>query len=335
MKAVVYKAHGGPENIALATLDDPVPPPGDVLVRVRAVALNGFDPMILAGIPGLKTPMPHVPGGDIAGEVAGFGEGAEGGLWKKGQRVLVNPYIVGRGMMGETARGGACELVSVPSTHLLRIPDEVTFEEAAALPVAYGTALRMMVTRGRVRRGESVLVLGATGGVGTCCVQLAKLLGCRVVAVTSSAAKAEKLRGIGADDVINSAEGDWAKQAIERYGKPRVHGESGGVDVVVNFVGGEDWTKAYRVLKRGGRMLTCGATNGYAPPEDIRYLWSFEYEIVGSNGWSMEDLGTLLAMASDGRMKPIIHSVRPLERFVESYSDLVERRVFGKAVLTA
>ena len=303
MKAVVYKAHGGPENIAVATLDDPAPPPGDVLVRVRAVALNGFDPMILAGIPGLKTPMPHVPGGDIAGEVAGFGEGAEGGLWKKGQRVLVNPYIVGRGMMGETARGGACELVSVPSTHLLRIPDEVSFEEAAALPVAYGTALRMMVTRGRVRRGESVLVLGATGGVGTCCVQLAKLLGCRVVAVTSSTAKAEKLRGIGADDVINSAEGDW--------------------------------TKAYRVLKRGGRMLTCGATNGYAPPEDIRYLWSFEYEIVGSNGWSMEDLGTLLAMASDGRMKPIIHSVRPLERFVESYSDLVERRVFGKAVLTA
>ena len=134
MKAVVYKAHGGPENIAVATLDDPAPPPGDVLVRVRAVALNGFDPMILAGIPGLKTPMPHVPGGDIAGEVAGFGEGAEGGLWKKGQRVLVNPYIVGRGMMGETARGGACELVSVPSTHLLRIPDEVSFEEAAALP---------------------------------------------------------------------------------------------------------------------------------------------------------------------------------------------------------
>jgi alcohol dehydrogenase len=223
--------------------------------------------------------------------------------------------------------------VSVPSTHLLRIPDEVSFEEAAALPVAYGTALRMMVTRGRVRRGESVLVLGATGGVGTCCVQLAKLMGCRVVAVTSSAAKAEKLRAIGADDVINSAEGDWAKQAVERYGKPRVHGESGGVDVVVNFVGGEDWTKAYRVLKRGGRMLTCGATNGYAPPEDIRYLWSFEYEIVGSNGWSMEDLGTLLAMASDGRMKPVIHSVRPLERFIESYSDLVERRVFGKAVL--
>jgi len=334
MKAIIYRAHGGPENIALATLEDPVPPAGDVLVRVRAVALNGFDPMILAGIPGLKTPMPHVPGGDIAGEIIGFGPGTEGGRWSIGARVLINPYIIGRGMMGETARGGACELVSVPTTHLLPIPETVSFVEAAALPVAYGTALRMMVTRGRVRRGEHVLVLGATGGVGTCCVQLGKLLGCRVSAVTSSAAKAERLLAIGADDVIITADGDWAKQAVERFGKPRVHGEGGGVDVIVNFVGGEDWTKSYRALKRGGRMLTCGATNGYAPPEDLRYLWSFEYEIIGSNGWSIEDLGTLLAMASDGRMKPVIHSVRPLENFIESYGDLAERRVFGKAVLT-
>ncbi len=334
MKAVVYKAHGGPENISVTTLEDPVPAPGDVLVRVKAVALNGFDPMILAGIPGLKTPMPHVPGGDIAGEIAGFGEGVEGGRWKRGDRVLINPYVIGRGMMGETARGGACEFVSVPATHLLGIPDKVGFVDAAALPVAYGTALRMMVTRGRIRRGERVLVLGATGGVGTCCVQLARLFGASCVAVTSSAEKAGKLRAIGADDVINSAEGDWAKQAVALFGKPRVHGDSGGVDVVVNFVGGDDWTKAYRVLKRGGRMLTCGATNGYAPPEDIRYLWSFEYEIIGSNGWSMEDLGTLLAMVSDGRMKPAIHSTLPLDRFLESYTELVERKVFGKAVLT-
>lgn len=334
MKAIVYKAHGGPENISYTTLDDPTPAPGDVLVRVRAVALNGFDPMILAGIPGLKTPMPHVPGGDIAGEVAGFGEGVEGGRWKRGDRVLVNPYVIGRGMMGETARGGACELVSVPVTHILSIPDNVSFTDAAALPVAYGTALRMMITRGRVQRGESVLVLGASGGVGTCCVQLAKLLGARAIGVTSSAEKAAKLKAIGADDVINAADGDWAKQAVERFGKPRVHGESGGVDVIVNFVGGEDWTKAYRALKRGGRMLTCGATNGYAPPEDIRYLWSFEYELIGSNGWSQEDLGTLLAMASDGRMKPVVDSNRPLEQFLASYTALVERKVFGKAVLT-
>ncbi len=334
MKAVVYKAHGGPENISITTLEDPVPGPGEVLVRVRAVALNGFDPMILAGIPGLKTQMPHVPGGDIAGEIADFGAGIEGGRWKRGDRVLINPYVIGRGMMGETARGGACEFVCAPATHLLRIPDKVGFTDAAALPVAYGTALRMMVTRGRVQRGERVLVLGATGGVGTCCVQLAKLLGAACVAVTSSAEKAAKLRAIGADDVINSAEGDWAKQAVSLFGKPRVHGDSGGVEMVVNFVGGEDWTKAYRVLKRGGRMLTCGATNGYAPPEDIRYLWSFEYEIIGSNGWSMEDLGTLLAMANDGRMKPVIDSVRPLEDFLTSYTSLVERKVFGKAVLT-
>ncbi|MBL8698935.1 MAG: zinc-binding dehydrogenase [Alphaproteobacteria bacterium] len=334
MKAVVYTAHGGPENISITTLDDPTPAPGDVLVRVRAVALNGFDPMILKGIPGLKTPMPHIPGGDIAGEVAGFGAGVEGGRWKRGDRVLVNPYVIGRGMMGETARGGACELVSVPATHLVPIPDNVSFTDAAALPVAYGTAMRMMITRGRVARGESVLVLGASGGVGTCCIQLAKLRGCRAIGVTSSAEKAARLLAIGADEVINAGEGDWAKQAVERFGKPRVHGESGGVDVIVNYVGGEDWTKAYRALKRGGRMLTCGATNGYAPPEDIRYLWSFEYELIGSNGWSQEDLGTLLAMASDGRMKPVIDSIRPLDDFLTSYAALADRKVFGKAVLT-
>jgi alcohol dehydrogenase len=334
MKAIVYKAHGWTESIALTDIATPTPRSGEALVRVRAVALNGFDPMILRGIPGLKTPMPHIPGGDIAGEIASFGSGTDPGRWRRGDRVLINPYQIGRGMMGETASGGACEYVAVSLGYLVAIPDKVTYAEAAALPVAYGTALKMMRDRGRVAAGEKVLVLGATGGVGTCCVQLAKTAGCHVVALTSSSEKAQKLAAIGADHVVNSADGDWVKQLVERYGKPKVHGESGGVDVVVNFVGGEDWTKSYRVLRRGGRMLTCGATNGFDPKEDIRYIWSFEYEIIGSNGWTQAGLAELMQMIVERRMTPAIHSVRPLAEFLPSFVELAERKVFGKAVLT-
>jgi alcohol dehydrogenase len=278
--------------------------------------------------------MPHVPGGDIAGEIVSLGPGADGAKLRPGARVLVDPSIPGRGMMGETARGGACEFVAVPLGHLLPIPDGVSYVDAAALPVAYGTAHRMLLTRGRLAAGETMLVLGASGGVGTCCVQLGKLVGARVIAATSSAAKAAKLAALGADEVIDTSASDWVEAMVARHGKPRTKGESGGVDVVVNFVGGEDWTRAYRVLKRGGRMLTCGATNGHAPAEDLRYVWSFEYEIIGSNGWTSEGLVALMAMVAAGRITPVIDSVRPLDRFLDSLLDLAERRVFGKAVLT-
>ena len=334
MRAVVYRAHGWIEQVALDDIAEPRAGPGEAVVAVRAVALNGFDPMILRGIPGLRTPMPHVPGGDIAGEVVALGPDTPASAPPVGARVLVNPSIPGRGMMGETASGGACQRVAVPVAQLLAIPDPVSFVDAAALPVAYGTALRMLTTRGRLAAGETMLVLGASGGVGTCCVQLGKLLGARVIAVTSSAAKAAKLAALGADEVIDAGATDWVAELVRRYGKPRTHGPSGGVDVVVNYVGGEDWTRAYRVLKRGGRMLTCGATNGYAPPEDLRYVWSFEYEIIGSNGWTSDGLAQLLGMVAAGRVRPVIDSVRPLDRFLESFADLAERRVFGKAVLT-
>ena len=332
MRAVVYRAHGWTEQIAIDEIATPAPAPGEALVRVRAVALNGFDPMILRGIPGLRTPMPHVPGGDIAGEVAALGAGVSGVA--VGARVLINPSHPGRGMMGETARGGACEFVCVLPEQLIAIPDAVGFVDAAALPVAYGTARRMLTTRGRLAAGETMLVLGAAGGVGTCCIQLGKRIGATVIGCTSSAAKAEKLRALGADLAIDTSATDWVAALVERFGKPRTHGKSGGVDVVVNFIGGEDWTRAYRVLKRGGRMLTCGATNGHAPAEDLRYVWSFEYEILGSNGWAREDLEALLADVAAGTLKPVIHSVRPLDLFLTSFLDLAERRVFGKAVLT-
>jgi alcohol dehydrogenase len=332
MKAVVFHQHGPLENIRYEDFPEPEPGPTECLVSVKAVSLNGFDPMVLRGIPGLKTPLPMIPGADVAGEIIEVGREAKG--WTRGDRVAIVPFRPHIGMMGETLRGGACERIAVPQEFLLKLPDAVSYIDAACLPTAYGAAIRMMYTRGQVAQGEKVLILGASGGVGTCCVQLAKLAGAEVVAVTSSDAKAAKLAAIGADHVINAETQDYVQEVIKLYGKPRTWGGPGGVDVVVNYTGGDTWAQCFRTLKRQGRLLTCGATAGYDPKTDIRYIWSFEFNIIGSNGWTVEDHAELLQMIADGRLKPIIDSVRPLAALPVSLQELTDRKVFGKAVLT-
>ncbi len=332
MKAIVFHAHGPLENMRLEEFPDPAVGPEEILVRVRAVSLNGFDPMILRGIPGLKTPLPMIPGADFAGDIVSVGSAVDASKWRPGDRVTAMPYIPRVGMMGETLRGGAAELVAVRQSQLIRMPDKVSYVEAAALPTAYGTALRMMVSRGQVKAGETVLILGATGGVGTCCVQLAKMLGAEVVACASSAAKAEKLKSIGADHVIDTSKQDFVAETIRLYGKPK-HWGGGGVDVIVNYSGGDSWAQSFRALKRHGRLLICGATAGYDPKTDLRYIWSFEFTIIGSNGWEMADQVQLLDMVADRRIRPIIHSERPLAEIRHSMQELIDRTVFGKAVL--
>jgi len=332
MKAAVFHQHGPLDNIRYEDYPEPELGPADCLVAVKAVTLNGFDPMVLRGIPGLKTPLPMIPGADVAGEV--IETGPEVKRWKKGDRVAVIPNRPRVGMMGETLRGGACERLAIPEEFLLELADKVSYVDAACLPTAYGCALRMMYTRGKVAKGEKVLILGASGGVGTCCVQLAKLVGAEVIAVTSSDEKAKKLKEIGADHVVNAAKQDYVQWVIDRYGKPRTWGGAGGVDVIVNYTGGETWAQCFRALRHQGRLLTCGATAGYEPKTDIRYIWSFEFNIIGSNSWTVEDHAELLQMIADGRLKPVIHSVRPLRELAISLQELIDRKVFGKAVLT-
>src|ERR1700722_14041162 len=232
MKAIVFHQHGSIEQLRYEEFADPEPGPQDVLIRVGAVSLNGFDPMILNGIPGLKTPLPMIPGADFAGEIVALGDAVDRSRWHRGQRVATVPLQPGVGMMGETLLGAASEFCAVPQSALLALPDAVSFIEAACLPTAYGTALRLMQTRGKVTRGEKVLILGATGGVGTCCVQFAKLAGAEVIACASTPLKAQKLKEIGADHVVDTSSQDYVKEVIRIYGKPRVWGESGGVDVI-------------------------------------------------------------------------------------------------------
>ena len=341
MKAAVVHAHGGPENLQIVTdFPDPVAGEGDVVVRVRASSLNYHDVFTRRGMPGIKVPLPVIMGLDVAGEIASVGPGVPGreeGGWSVGDRVLVDPINrVEGGLMGETTHGGLAELCKARAHQLIRLPDGIDFAQAAALPVAYGTALRMMRTNGHVTEGERVLILGASGGVGVCCVQLAKLAGAEVVACAGTAAKAARLKALGADHVINYAEEDFMKAAWGLHGKPARRGvhAANGFDVVVNFTGGDTWVKSMRVLKVGGRLLTCGATAGFDPQEDIRFIWTFELKILGSNGWQRDDLHILLEMVGDGRLKALVDHAYPLDQAAEALRVIEDREVFGKVVIT-
>jgi NADPH:quinone reductase-like Zn-dependent oxidoreductase len=305
---------------------------GQALVRVRASSFNYHDVFTMRGMPGIKVPLPVVIGLDMAGEIAALGPGVTG--WQVGQRVLVNPLNKRKGLLGEMMDGGMAEYCLVDADQLIAMPDGVSFEDAASLPVAYGTAHRMLVTHDTVKPGERVLVLGASGGVGTGCVILAKLLGAHVIACASSAAKMQRLKEIGADEVINYQEVDFSKWAVERYGKPQRRSYEGGVDVVINFTGGETWVPSLRCLKRGGKLLVCGATAAYDPKEDLRYIWTFEIKVIGSNSFYDENLSALMDMIAAGRMKPLIDRVLPLEEAAEGLRLIAEREVIGKVVVT-
>ena len=335
MRALVLREHGG-DGLRLETdFPDPVPGVGDVVLRVRATALNYHDVFTRRGMPGIRIAMPAIMGLDVAGEIAAIGPGVTG--WKLGERVLGDPINrVEGGLTGETVHGGLAEYCRLRAHQLVRIPDGVSFDAAAALPCAYGTARRMMHTNGRIAAGEKVLILGASGGVGVCCVQLAKAAGATVIAATRSEEKAARLRALGADHTINYAERDFVAELWALCGKParRGAGSDNGVDVVVNYTGGDTWTKSLRVLRVGGRLLTCGATAGYDPPEDIRFIWTFELKILGSNGWAREDITALLDMVRAGRLEAVIDETFSLERAPEALARLEERLVFGKLVIT-
>jgi NADPH:quinone reductase-like Zn-dependent oxidoreductase len=333
MKALVLRKHGGLDDLEVVN-DLPVPQAaeGHVVIRVRASSFNYHDVFTVRGMPGIKVPLPVVIGLDMAGEITEVGPGVSG--WTAGDRVLVNPLNKKKGLMGEMLDGGMAEYCLVAADQLIAMPAGVTFEEAASLPVAYGTAHRMLVTHNTVKKGERVVILGASGGVGTGCVILAKHLGAEVIACTSSPEKVAKLKELGADEVINIKDTDFSKWAVDKYGKPQRRSYEGGVDVVINFTGGDTWHPSLRCLKRGGKLLVCGATAGYDPKEDLRYVWSFELQIIGSNSFYDDDLQALMKLIADGKMKPVIDKVLALEQAREGLRLIQDREVIGKVVVT-
>jgi NADPH:quinone reductase-like Zn-dependent oxidoreductase len=332
MRALLLPRHGDLEQLQVVD-DYPMPQAGEdhVVIRVGASSFNYHDVFTVRGMPGIKVPLPVVIGLDMAGEIAEVGAGVNG--WKPGDRVLVNPLNKKKGLMGEMLDGGMAQYCRVAADQLIAMPAQVSFADAAALPVAYGTAHRMLITHETVKAGEKVLILGASGGVGTGCVILAKMLGAEVIACASSAEKLARLKELGADEVVNYKDIDFSKWAIERYGKPQRRSYEGGVDVLINFTGGDTWQPSLRCLKRGGKLLVCGATAGHDPKEDLRYVWSFELKIIGSNSFYDDNLTALMDMIAQDRMRPLIEKVLPLEEAAEGLRLIRDREVIGKVVV--
>ena len=332
MKALLLRRHGDLQDLELVH-DHPVPQAidGHVVIRVRASSFNYHDVFTVRGMPGIKVPLPVIIGLDMAGEIAQVGANVDG--WKVGDRVLVNPLNKKKGLMGEMLDGGMAEYCLVAADQLVAMPDGVSFAEAAALPVAYGTAHRMLITHNTVKRGDRVLILGASGGVGTGCVILAKLLGAEVIACASSEEKLARLAAIGADRTVDYLKVDFSKWAVETYGKPQRRSYEGGVDVVINFTGGDTWLPSLRCIKRGGKLLVCGATAGHDPKEDLRYIWTFEINVVGSNSFYDDDLKGLMALIREGKMKPVIDKVLTLDEAREGLRLIRDREVIGKVIV--
>jgi alcohol dehydrogenase len=323
MRVVAIRQHGGVEQMKLDEWPIPKAGPGQALVETEACGLNYMDVFVLHGMPDLPTEMPRIPGGDIAGTVREVGKDVPE-AWV-GKRVVLFPRFPGGGVLGEHGNGGLCEYIAVDARQLIEIPAGVSFRDAAALPIAYGTSHRMLFTRGGLKKGEKVLVLGASGGVGVSCLQFAKMAGAEVYAVTSSEEKAAKLKALGADHAIVST-GDFSKAVWAASGKK-------GVDVAVNFTGGDTWIPTQRCMAVNGRILTCGSTAGHMCTIDVRFVWFREIEIIGSRAYLPEDIKACLGFVSEGTLSPVIDKELTLEQAAEGVRMLEERRVFGKIIV--
>jgi alcohol dehydrogenase len=323
MRVVAIQQHGGVEQMKLDQWPIPKAQAGQALVEVMACGLNYMDVFVLRGMPDLPTEMPRIPGGDIAGVVREVGHGVPED-WL-GKRVVLFPRFPGGGVLGEHGNGGLCEYLAVDARQLVEIPEGVGFKEAAALPIAYGTSHRMLFTRGGLRKGETLLILGASGGVGVSCLQFAKMAGAEVYVITSSEEKAAKLKALGADHTVVST-GDFSKAVWAATGKK-------GVDVAVNFTGGDTWIPTQRCMAVNGRILTCGSTVGHMCTIDVRFVWYREIEIIGSRAYLPEDIKACLDFVARKELSPVIHEELRLEEAAEGVRMLEERRVFGKIIV--
>lgn len=323
MRAALIVERGGPEGRVIGDHPDPVVGDDDVLVRVRACSLNHLDIFVRKGVAGKHLPLPHISGGDISGDIERLGANVQG--LQIGQRVLIDPLVDGKAL-GEDMQGGLAEYAAVPATNIIPLPDEVSYEQAAALPIAYGTARRQLITRGGLQADETVAILGASGGLGTGAVLIAKAVGARVIALASSEQKLKRLGELGADVLIDSSKDDWGAQVWTATSKQ-------GVDLMVDNTGADTWQHSIRATKPGGRVVTCGATSGYEVTQFQPFVWVRELDIRGSNGWQRPDLEALLELVRDGKLQPVIDRVLPLDEMREAERLLEERLVFGKVVV--
>jgi NADPH:quinone reductase-like Zn-dependent oxidoreductase len=339
MKAVRFHQHGGPEVLCFEEAPDPDLAPGEVLVRVRACALNHLDIWGRKGLPGIRIPMPHITGSDISGDVVS--SSAADGL--TGRRVMLQPGVsCGRctaclsGIDNECEKyevlgsrnhqGGYAEYVKVPVQNLISIPDEIDYVQAAAFPLTFLTAWHMLMTRAKLKRGEDVLVLAAGSGVGQAAIQIAFLHGARVFATAGTDDKLERARSLGAFEVIHHHQQDIAEE-IKRLTNKR------GVDVVIEHVGEATWAKSVRSLARGGRLVTCGATTGANGTINLNALFAKQLSILGSYMGTKGELMRAARFFFAGQLRPVIDSTFPLAEAADAHRCMEDSAQFGKIVL--
>lgn len=342
MRAVFFHEHGGPEVLQVGEFPTPEPGHGEVQVRLHAAALNRLDIFVRNGWPGIKLEYPHIPGADGAGVVSAVGEGVT--EVAVGDRVVINGTIsCGKcefclagennrcfrgGILGEHFRGTYAEYVVVGEQNVMKLPDHVSFEEAAAASLVFLTAWHSLITRGGLRPGESVLIVGASGGVNTASIQIARLAGASpVMVVGSTVEKLEQARALGADILINRSEEDWGR-AVYRLTNKR------GVDVVVDNVGATTWPTSLRALARGGRMLVVGGTSGYQAETPVNFIFGKHLSIIGSTMAPPDEFRTVMRLIFEGRLKPVVGRVMPLEDAADAQRLMESGDVFGKIVLT-
>jgi NADPH:quinone reductase-like Zn-dependent oxidoreductase len=341
MKALYFEEHGDLNVIQYGDVADPSAGPDDVVVRVRACALNHLDIWVRRGWPGLKLDMPHWCGADVAGEIVDVGRNVTG--WRVGQAVIVDPGISltadeytrrgedslspGYHVIGEHTRGGAAKYLAVPAANLAAKPDGLEFPAGAAPLLVSLTAWRMLIHRARLRAGETVLVVGSGGGVNSMAIQIAKLAGARVYAVAGNRLKAEKARELGADVALDRSKVDWSRE-IYRLTDKR------GVDVVVDNVGQATINQSMLAVARGGRVVIVGNTSGPTAQIDMRYIFGKQISLIGSTMGSHQDFRDIVKLVCTGRLKPVIDRILPLSEGKAAYGLMERGEIFGKIVLT-
>ncbi|HTM58030.1 MAG TPA: zinc-binding dehydrogenase [Candidatus Udaeobacter sp.] len=340
MKAIVFDQFGGPEVLQLRTVPDPKPAPDEALVRVRACGINHLDLWVRSGLRGLDLEMPHILGNDIVGGIVEVGVAVR--HVKPGDRTLILPTLScgtcaqcfagddnlcrQYDVIGRRRNGGYAELVAVPAVNCLPYPDNLSWEEAAAVPLVFLTAWHMLVGRADTRPGEDVLVIGAGSGVGSAAIQIARLIGARVITTAGGAAKVERAKALGAHDVIDHSREDITARVRELTGKK-------GVEVVFEHVGGRVFEQAFAALARNGRLVTCGATTGGEVKLDINALFGRHLNLMGSWMGRRSELVEVLKFVRDGRLKPVVDRAMPLAEAAEAHRLIEARGHFGKVVL--
>ncbi len=341
MQAVVFSEHGGPEVLRYTEVAEPKINATEVLVRVRACALNHLDLWVRRGLPGIKIPLPHIPGSDISGEVARVGELVT--RVRVGQKVLLAPGLAcgqcaacSAGadnrcrkytIFGYMVDGGCAEFVKSPEANVIPIPGDLSFEEAAAVPLVFLTAWHMLMGLVHLQPGEDALILGAGSGVGSAAIQVAKLVGARVIATAGSDEKLQKAKELGANDTIHHGKQnilDEVKRLTDRRG----------VDVVFEHVGTATWEMSVLSLATGGRLVTCGATTGYEAKLDLRFLYTRQLSLLGSFMGSRAELYTVLKLIGARKLLAVIDRTLPLAQCAQAHALMEKREQFGKIVLT-